>query len=284
MAARNEKHLSTTALARSLGKESKELFILLTGGGWIVKVDNHWQLTEKGKFEGGIYVNHPKYGEYIAWPESVHQHPLFALLPEAPLTASHLGHKLGIPARLVNLVLAERGWLTKHVRGWLLTPAGKLVGGQQHESEQSAIPYASWPESLLDNPRLLASVAQLNGAENSGTENTSDTRTLDGRVVASSAERRVLSWFYLTGIVCAQQYEWFVAGEKITVDFFLPSIQLCIDYWPDNSDAAALAKQLQKQTFYKANKIHFIELRDQDLLQLDEVLAKSLLRHGIAVY
>src|SRR5690606_40674662 len=60
-----EKHISTTALARLLAKESKELFILLTGGGWIIKVDNHWQLTEKGKFEGGVYVNHPKYGEYI---------------------------------------------------------------------------------------------------------------------------------------------------------------------------------------------------------------------------
>jgi hypothetical protein len=103
-------------------------------------------------------------------------------------------------------------------------------------------------------------------------------------MVASDVERRVLSWFYVTGIVCAQHYEWLLASEKITVDFFLPSIQLCIDYWPNNSDAAALAKQLAKQAFYKANNIHFIELRDQDLLQLDDVLAKSLLRHGIAVY
>src|SRR5690606_3485277 len=111
MSNNREKHLSTTALARLLGKESKELFVLLTSGGWIVKVDNHWQLTEKGKFEGGIYVNHPKYGEYIAWPESVSTHPLFMLLPEAPLTATNLGNKLNLPARLVNLVLAERGWI-----------------------------------------------------------------------------------------------------------------------------------------------------------------------------
>src|SRR5690606_42062796 len=89
----NERHLSTTALARRMGKESKELFVLLTSGGWIVKVDDHWRLTEKGKFEGGIYVNHPRYGEYITWPEAIHQHPLFALLPEAPLTASNIGNK-----------------------------------------------------------------------------------------------------------------------------------------------------------------------------------------------
>ncbi len=55
----SDKHLSTTALAKSLNKESKELFILLAQGGWISKIDGHWQLTEKGKFEGGIYINHP---------------------------------------------------------------------------------------------------------------------------------------------------------------------------------------------------------------------------------
>ncbi|RYZ82577.1 MAG: 4-alpha-glucanotransferase, partial [Moraxellaceae bacterium] len=89
----SEKHISTTALARQLHKESKELFVLLAQGGWMVKVDNHWQLTEKGKFEGGIYINHPKYGEYIAWPESVQDHPLLRLLPEAPLSATHIGNK-----------------------------------------------------------------------------------------------------------------------------------------------------------------------------------------------
>src|SRR5690554_7736957 len=67
----SHKHLSTTALARAIEKDSKELFILLANSGWIVKVDNHWQLTEKGRFEGGTYANHPKYGEYIVWPESL---------------------------------------------------------------------------------------------------------------------------------------------------------------------------------------------------------------------
>lgn len=279
MTVRNEKHLSTTALARSLGKESTELFILLTGSGWIVKADNHWQLTEKGKFEGGIYVSHPNYGEYIAWPESIYQHPIFALLPEAPLTASQLGNKLGLPARLINLILAERGWLLKHVRGWLLTPAGQQLGGQQYESEQSAIPYASWPESLLNNQRLLMSVAQLKADAQLG-----NALTLDGRLVNSTTERQVLNWLYVAGISCAQNYEWVLADASIISDFFVPSARLCIDYWPANSDAAMLAQQLEKQQVYKAHKIAFFELRDHDLPQLDEVLAKTLLRHGIAVY
>jgi hypothetical protein len=275
----NEKHLSTTALARLLGKESKELFVLLTGGGWIVKVDNHWQLTEKGKFEGGIYVNHPKYGEYIAWPESVHQHPLFALLPEAPLTATNLGHKFSLPARLINVLLAERGWVKKYVRGWQLTPAGKQLGGQQHESEQSGIPYVTWPETLLEDVNLLRGVAQL-----TGDPDVEKFPTLDGRRVKNTAARQIANWLYLNGVVAAQDYELTVDNEGLVADFFLPDIQLFIDHWSSHSDAAALAQQLARQAVYKKYKLNFIELHDEDLAQLDEVLARSLLRNGLAVY
>jgi hypothetical protein len=106
----SEKHISTSALARLLQKDGKELFILLAKGGWMIKVDNHWQLTEKGKFEGGVYIHHPKFGDYIAWPESVQDHPLLKLLPEAPLSVTQVAAAVGLPARLLNLLLAERPW------------------------------------------------------------------------------------------------------------------------------------------------------------------------------
>lgn len=278
MASRTNKHISTTALARLLGKESKELFILLTSGGWIVKVDNHWQLTEKGKFEGGIYVNHPKYGEYIAWPESIHQHPLFMLLPEAPLTATNLGNKLNLPARLVNLVLAERGWISRHIRGWLVTPQGKQLGGQQHESEQSGIPFVTWPETLLDNAALLNAAAQLRG------EVADETPTLDGRQVSSQAERMINNWLYVAGVVHACQYPLSLGEAELKCHFYIPAARLCIDYWPTSARASVLAEQLEKQALYKKYQVPFVELKDEDLPHLDEMLARALLRYGIAVY
>src|SRR3982750_2522216 len=195
----SEKHISTTALARQLRKESKELFMLLAQGGWIVKVDNHWQLTEKGKFEGGIYINHPKYGEYIAWPESVQDHPLLRLLPEAPLSATHIGNKVDLPARLINLVLAERGWIKKHIRGWLLTPNGKAIGGEQHSSEQTGIPYVTWPETLLDNPVFNNAIAQIAGAsfQHFGSIPVS---ALSGQQVNSVEKLIVANWLYVAGV------------------------------------------------------------------------------------
>ncbi|RYY74720.1 MAG: 4-alpha-glucanotransferase [Gammaproteobacteria bacterium] len=275
----SEKHLSTTALARQLRKESKELFILLAQGGWIVKVDNHWQLTEKGKFEGGIYINHPKYGEYIAWPEAIQDHPLLRLLPEAPLSATHLGAKVDLPARLINVVLAERGWIKKHIRGWLLTSRGKAIGGEQHTSEQSGIPFVTWPETLLDNSQFLTSIAQIKGEIFSPS-----TRTLSGRLAATQTIFMVENWLYLAGVHHASPYLLSAANETVTADFFLPEFQLAIDIWGADDNAAALSDKLIKQEFYKKYGYDFIELREESMTQLDEVLAKQLFQFGLAVY
>jgi len=279
----SEKHISTTALARLIHKESKELFVLLAQGGWMVKVDNHWQLTEKGKFEGGIYINHPKYGEYIAWPESVQDHPLLRLLPEAPLSATHIGNKVNLPARLVNLVLAERGWIKKHIRGWLLTPRGKAVGGEQHTSEQTAIPYVTWPETLLDNPQFITAVEQISGAsfQMSGSPSFN---ALSGQQVNSVEKLIVENWLYVAGVNHACNYNLLSGVEKISADFFLPELQVCIDIWGASDNAAVLAEKLNKQEFYQKYGYDFIELHDETIVQVDEVLAKQLLNYGLAIY
>jgi len=275
----SEKHISTTALARQLRKESKELFILLAQGGWIVKVDNHWQLTEKGKFEGGIYINHPKYGEYIAWPESVQDHPLLRLLPEAPLSATHIGHKVDLPARLINLLLAERGWIKKHIRGWLLTSRGKTIGGEQHTSEQSGIPYVTWPETLLDNAQFLASVAQIKGDAFSLSK-----KTVSGLAAENKTSFIVENWLYMAGVHHANNYVLSAPNESVTADFFLPELQIAIDIWGAEDNAAALSEKLIKQEFYKNYGYDFIEVREETISQLDEVLAKQLFHFGLAVY
>ncbi|MDQ2075499.1 4-alpha-glucanotransferase [Marinimicrobium sp. ABcell2] len=271
------KHLSTTALARHIGKESKELFVLLANSGWIVKVDGRWQLTEKGKFEGGIYVNHPKFGDYIAWPETVQTHPLLSLLPEAPLTASNLGSKFKLPARQVNLLLAERGWLRKAPRGWFLTPAGRAMGGQQQESEQSGIPFVTWPETLLNESALLTAVAQVRGETENGP-------ALDGHEVSTRGERLIDNWLYLAGVVHARKHALALPDGCPPADFYLPALGLCIEYWSDDAPPGTLAENLQKQEVYKKVGQEYVEIHEGDLEQLDEILARALLRHGLAIY
>lgn len=273
------KHLSTTALARQMGKESKELFVLLASSGWILKVDGRWQLTEKGKFEGGIYVHHPKFGDYIAWPESVAEHPLLRQLPEAPLSAGNLGLKLSLPARLVNLLLAERGWITKGVRGWLITPAGRALGGQQQESDQSGVPFVTWPETLLQHSPLRNAAAQLRGQVDDPLS-----PSLDGHSVSCRAERMIDNWLYVAGLVHARNRLMTWAEPAPVADFYLPASGLCIEYWNPKADPAALTAKLEKQASYERAGQAYLEVLDTDLEHLDEILARALLRRGQAVY
>jgi hypothetical protein len=278
----SDKHLSTTALAKSLGKESKELFILLAQGGWIIKVDSHWQLTEKGKFEGGIYMNHPKYGEYIAWPEVIKNHPLLKLLPEAPLSATHIGQKWEMPARLVNLVLAERGLIKKYLHGWLLTDKGADLGGQQHEAEQSGIPYVTWPESLLQESWVEIYLSQVHAKDLQ-----SPFRSLDGHLVESQIQLRVDNWLYLAGVPHAHHYPIEIDNKKVTADFYLPQQALCLESWADSqtkSTAESIMEDLDKQKYYRDFPISFIEIGDESITQLDERLARELFKRGTAVY
>jgi len=279
----SDKHLSTTALAKTLGKESKELFVLLAQGGWIIKVDGHWQLTEKGKFEGGIYLNHPKYGEYIAWPDSVKQHSLLKLLPEAPLSATQLGQKWDLPARLVNLILAERGLIKKYLHGWLLTDHGEHLGGQQHEAEQSGIPYVTWPESLLLEPWVDVYLTQLH-ARNV----VMPARSLDGHLVESLIQLRIDNWLYLASISHAYHYKIELEGKLLVADFYLPQQSVCIESWADaqteKNMAQSIVDDLDKQKNYRDYPIAFIEMGDESISQLDEKLARELLKRGVAVY
>jgi hypothetical protein len=278
-----ERHISTTALARLIGKESKELFVLLTSGGWIVKVDNHWQLTEKGKFEGGIYVNHPKYGEYIAWPETIQHHHLLKLLPEAPLSATNLAHKWDIPARLVNLLLAEKGLIKRYVRGWQLTERGKKIGGQQNEAE-SGVPFVTWPETLLDDPELIAALLQIVGDERVSTQ-----ATMDGHSVNNAMQRRIDNWLYLTRTIHARDYRLQWDMESAIADFYLPELALCVECWADQlgqeqNRAAVIGDELEKHQLYKKHKVAYIEFRDENIHQVDEILAREMLRCGVAIY
>lgn len=278
-----ERHISTTALARLINKESKELFILLTTGGWIVKVDNHWQLTEKGKFEGGIYVNHPKYGEYIAWPESIQNHHLLKLLPEAPLSATNLAHKWDVPARLVNLLLAEKALIKKNIRGWLLTPKGKKLGGQQQEAE-SGIPFVTWPETILDEPELIASVMQITGDEGLNGQ-----AAMDGQRVNNGMQRRINNWLYLVRVIHARDYVLGWDADSAVADFYLPEVELCIECWADQlghetNRAAVISGELEKHVLYKKHKVAFVEFTNETIHQVDEILARELLRRGVAVY
>lgn len=279
------RYISTSVLAKRIGKEPKEVFALLADSGWMHKIEQHWQLTEKGKFEGGRYLEHPKFGNYIAWPETVIAHPLLNLLPAAPLSAADLGHKWQLPARLVNAILRDAGLLEAYVHGWHVTAHGKSCGGEQHEMPQSGIPYATWPETLVDNPWLNASVQALVG-------DSGDLRVLDGHTAPSALAARLDNWLYINRIAHAAGAAIWVGEHWQTVDFYLPALRLALIVWPEQmpeaassaSPASQLQTRLAQREFFIQHQQAFIEVEDLPIDKLDEVLTKQLLQRGMAVY
>lgn len=266
-------YISTTALAKKLGKDSRELFTLLNNGGWIVKVDKRWQLTNKGRFEGGVLLDHPKYGDYVAWPESVARHPILIGLPTAPWTASKLSAKLNLPARLLSLLLLDLGLANRGPKGWLVTAAGRDCGGIQYHTEKTAIPYVCWPESILDYRPLQEAVGALSIAGPS----------MSGRQLSPSELQLLENWLYLHGLhyTCGRQFD---MGAS---DFYFPNSALHLLYWPQREGADQVAKRLALTEHFQGRAINYIEVRFAQPItasHIDDVLPGILLQAGIVVY
>ena len=309
-------YLSTTALAKKLGREGRDLFALFAEGGWLLRVDKSWQLTAKGCFEGGILLEHPRYGEYVAWPEAVISHPLVQGQAESLLSASKLAQKLKaernftLSARLLNRVLADLGWLQAGPKGWLLTAAGRALGGQQLWRDKTAIPYVCWPQSILQSPGLLASLDRLDVSYSQTTVEGVYYASLSGRLMTTVELRILDSWLYLQGLhycsgrpitdtslitvpVVAASVVTSVAASKkmhrleLSSDFYIAAQRLHIVYWPESDKPADIAKRLALSEQLRAMSERVLEWRFESgfsLMELDEKLPAELLSVGIAVY
>ena len=273
------KEYSTSALAKKLGKSSRQMFAELEALGWIRRENEQWQLTTKGEFEQGHYRDSDRFGRYIVWPATILTHRAL-VSPEDKLTsAKGLGLKTDLPATRINQLLAELGWIKPWLRGWQVTEAGLVAGGLQREDERSAIPYVVWPKALVDHPVFaralkaikcrLGPISQYSGCS-----------AMDGHVLRSEAEVMIDNWLYLAGIVhaCHRQLP---IETQASADFYLPQAQLFIEYWGVDNDPGYLAEKMRRKELYQQFDLNLIELKEEDVKQLDEVLPKALRRFGV---
>ena len=153
-------HLSTSAIAKALDCDPKDLFRRFRDLGWLIWNDHEqaWELTDAGTKKGGIYINSQRFGRYIAWPQEFKTASALrslapatavaaapnkvapasaptagpasapAAAPAVPvqyLSATDLGDRFGLPSTRVNSILSELGWiketLIKSRRLWILT-------------------------------------------------------------------------------------------------------------------------------------------------------------------
>lgn len=294
------KMLSTSALAKTKAISGKELFAQLEACGFISRVENEWKLLPAGENAGGQYVDHPKYGKYIAWPEnlSFEDNESVLVIPSTDkyVTATVIGKAFNLSANRMNSILSELGWIDKALKGWTITHSGKSAGGEQKEDFRSGIPYVIWPESIVDNKALKTTISEVQG-ETSSEEAKPETndnpnfrdkfeaklRTTDGHYVRSKAEMLIDNWLYMAEIVHAYERK-LPIEEEVYCDFYIPTGKVYIEYWGYENDSKYLHRKAKKQEIYRSYGFKLIELEEKDVQNLDDILPRLLLKHGVQSY
>jgi hypothetical protein len=291
------KLVSTTALAKRHQLKTKEMFVKLMNMGLIEKEGASWKLTEEGKRRGGAYKDSQQYGRYIVWPEDLLEDKERRDTSRGSLiTATTIGKEFGLSAVKVNYILSEIGWISRGIKGWILSEQGKKQGGVQDEDKHSGVPYVRWPRDIVKSKVLIETIEQFKGGEGENKQKgitdgekefrkkfEAKHRTTDGHYVRSKAEMLIDNWLYMAGIVHAYERK-LPIEEDVYSDFYIPDGKVYIEYWGYENDEKYQARKRKKIALYKKYGFNLIELTDKDVQNLDDVLPRLLLKYGVKAY
>ncbi|MCP4113684.1 MAG: glycerol kinase [Desulfobacteraceae bacterium] len=266
-----------------------------------MKSGDNWELTEQGRNRGGTYREHHKFGKYIAWPENIdikdHENDNKPDKPGSE-TATEIGKKYNLPATRINSILSELGWISKGIKGWVVTDQGLRKGGVQKENMKSGVPYVIWPVTIHQDKSFLSTVKDVMGSKSEDSQQKKDEtgkgagfrekfeakhRATDGHYVRSKAEMLIDNWLYMAEIVHAYERR-LPIEEEVYSDFYIPTGKVDIEYWGYDNDAKYNERKKKKQKIYAKYGFRLIELVDKDVQNLDDILPKLLLKHGIQSY
>lgn len=287
-----DEKLSTSALAKKRGIEAKQLFQELKLAGYINRFEDKWILTEIGEKFGGEYIEHTKFGRFIVWPENL----LIDTAASAgqTLSATQLGERLKLPAKKVNQLLSELGWISKHSKGWQATESGLRVGAQPKIDSSSENQFVVWHDSIARNRRLRQSVIEFLGqdAEAHASDRSISSfrqkfeakhRTLDGHYVRSKGELIIDNWLYMNGIVHAYDRHLPIEQDVLS-DFYLPSGKVYLQYWGTDNGHLSQSHVEQTRSVYEQHGFALIEIQPEEIEHLDDVLPSKLREFGIKAY
>jgi hypothetical protein len=281
-------------LAKQRGIPQDQLFAQLSQQGLIEKKDDKWTLTDAGGKAGGVSLS-GKYGQYVAWPENFDVQIQVSKTEPASkfLTATSLGQHFDVSATKMNYILSELGWIQKGLKGWVVTDQGKKMGAEQGEDNRSGIPYAKWPEKITQIRALKDSVDNIKGVDKPKTDNDkmdsfrhkfeATHRATDGHFVRSKAEMLIDNWLYMAEIVHAYERK-LPIEEAMYCDFYIPTGKVYIEFWGFDNDEKYLARKQEKLAIYQKYNFNLIELTDKEVLNLDDILPRLLLKFGVQAY
>jgi hypothetical protein len=284
--------ISTTALAKQRELDAKQLFSDLKSAGYINRSEDGWVLTEIGAKFGGEYVDHPKFGQFIVWPENLLIDT--AATSGKTLSATQIGQRFSLSAKKINQLLQELGWIAKEDNGWHVTASGLTVGGYQREDKEREQQFVVWHDSIVRNKRLKQSIVEFSGqdAQAHATDKSLSSfrqkfeakhRTLDGHYVRSKGELIIDNWLYMNGVVHAYDRQLPIEQDVLS-DFYLPTGKVYLQYWGNDNGETDEKLQHQIRAIYQEHNFALIEVFPAEIDKLDEVLPAKLKPYGIKAY
>ncbi len=318
------KKISTSALAKKLSTSKYQLDEILLAAGYITKTESGFILTELGIKNSGELTRHKRFGEYIAWDEDIVIPKEIMEHKDDFYSSTKIAQKYNLSARKINMALSEIGFIQKYLKGWTITELGIRNGGIQKENNKNGVPYVEWDETIFTNNAFSSILQEIRGeagdktqekidsSENANfvgsqiqqqmqvqvhTQNDNDAihnsnfrerfvakqRATDGHMVRSKAEMLIDNWLYMAEIVHAYERK-LPIEEEVYCDFYIPTGKIYIEFWGlENEPKYAVRKEIKKAIYEKYN-FKLIELTDKDVFNLDDILPRMLLKHGVQTY
>lgn len=215
------------------------------------------------------------------------------------LSATTLGEHFKLEAKQINRVLVELGWIEKDGKGWAPTELGEKLKAENILRKNHA-PRVVWHPDICKSRILQNAISDLLSIEVEAPaisqpspiqEEAADKtdgfrekfpptiRASDGHMVRSRAEAMIDAWLYENRIVHA--YERLVRVEqKMYCDFYLPELDLYIEFWGMESNPKYKARKEVKLDTYRKNGLNLIEIKDSHIDNLDDYLMSQLLKFG----
>jgi hypothetical protein len=72
--------------------------------------------------------------------------------------------------------------------------------------------------------------------------------------------------------------------EELYSDFYIPAGKVYIEYWGYENEPRYLARKQKKREIYTKYGFKLIELEDKEIENLDDVLPRLLLKHGVETF
>jgi len=228
-------------------------------------------------------------------------HAAIVELSEAHVNVSVIAKHYKLSAKIMNRLFSEIAWVEALSKGWQLTELGRIHGGLQKQDSETGISYVVWSRKLLQHTYLQEHVFAYQGETSHLTPVVIDQHTyyigLDGHYLRSQEELVIANWLYVMGIPYAYRRNIVLqcvesvdkgthtcGGDIVLSDFYLPKGNIHIHFIALAESPERIKAQLLRQELAKKYQLNTIEIGCDEVLKLDQLLPKALLRWGIDVF